>query len=78
MLNKKSFAMSMFASRADLYEAKAEYYEAQAEKLEMALVVAQETSAHLERKTLTLARDNDKLLESVAKLSEMVEHLEQV
>ena len=63
MLKKKSFAMSMFASQADLYKAKATYYEEQAEKLEMALVVAQETTKHLEVTVLKLARKNDDLLE---------------
>lgn len=76
MLEKKPFTMSMFARESDLYKAKAEYYEQQAEKLQMELVVSQETTAHLERRTLQLARDNDNLLESVAKLSEMVERLE--
>lgn len=78
MLEKKSFAMSMFANKADLYKAKAEYYEQQAEKLEMALVVSLETTAYLERKTLTLARNNDKLLDAVEDLSKVAERLDKV
>jgi len=48
-LVKKTFAMSMYLNKADLYEAKADHYENQAEKLQMELVVAMEKTAHLER-----------------------------
>ena len=75
MLEKKSFAMSMFASQADLYKAKATYYEEQAEKLEMALVVAQETTKHLEVIVLTLAQDKDKLLDHLEESSVLLERL---
>jgi len=47
MLKKKTFAMSMYLNKADLYEAKADHME---------LVVAQESLAHLERVTVTLSR----------------------
>jgi len=54
-LQHKTFAMSMYLNKADLYEAKAVHYENQAEKLQMELVVALETTAHLERVTLELS-----------------------
>ena len=75
MLEKKSFAMSMFASRADLYKAKATYYEEQAEKLEMALVVAQTTLSHLEVIVLELAQDKDKLLDHLEASSVLLERM---
>ncbi len=55
-LVKKTFTMSMYANAKDLYAAKAEYYLNEAERLEMELVVSQETTAHLERVTVTLSR----------------------
>ena len=58
MLNKKTFVMSMFASKADLYKAKAEYYESQAEKLQMEVVV-------LEAKVNAAADLTDKLTETL-------------
>jgi len=67
MLEKKSFAMSMYANAKDLLAAKATHYEEQAEKLQMELVVSQETTAHLERVTLELSRK----LEAADRLLEM-------
>jgi len=55
-LVKKTFAMSMYLNKADLYEAKADHYENQAEKLQMELVVAMEKTAHLERVAVELSR----------------------
>ena len=75
MLEKKSFVMSMYLSEADLYKAKAKYYEEQAEKLEMALVVAQETVSHFELTTLKLARGNDALKKSLDKITSLVNDL---
>ena len=75
MLEKKTFAMSTYLSKADLYKAKAKYYEEQAEKLEMALAVALETVSHLEVTTLKLAQDKDKLLDHLEASSVLLERL---
>ncbi len=43
----KTFSMSMYANRADLYKAKAEYFESLAEKLKQEAVIhAQESKTH--------------------------------
>jgi hypothetical protein len=55
-LVKKSFPMSCYANKEHRAAAMAEYYESEAERLEMELVVSQETTAHLERVCLTLSR----------------------
>jgi len=54
-LVKKSFPMSCYANKEHRAKAMAEYYEGEAERLQMELVVSQETTAHLERVTLTLS-----------------------
>jgi hypothetical protein len=55
-LVKKSFPMSCFVNTEHRAKAMAEYYEGEAERLEMELVTSLETTAHLERVTLTLSR----------------------
>ena len=71
-LEKKTFAMSMFASQKDLYAAKTEHYEREAEKLQMALVVAEEKAAHLERHVVELDRKLEKMGEQNDRLERLL------
>jgi hypothetical protein len=76
MLEKKSFAMSMFAKAEDLFRAKAEHYEREAEKLQMENVVLAEQLAHLERTVLGQALTLEANAETIERMGRTIDQLE--
>jgi hypothetical protein len=60
-LEKKTFAMSMFAKAEDLFRAKAEHYEREAEKLQMELEVEKARADHFEKKFYEMGDTLDRL-----------------
>lgn len=60
-LEKKTFAMSMFAKAEDLFRAKAEHYEREAEKLQMELEVEKARADHFEKKFMEMGDTLDRV-----------------